>query len=292
MPQNLYLGIKDYSNLDIGIAATAEGLRSPRMLTLDTTKVQLNANGQKFLPAGTIIQRLPSGLGAPLARTTTFEPVATNETEIDVFNSAFFANSNPIVVTAPYASVTFGGTWANTETATLTIAGQASIHTALTAHLGTLDALATAAKTTFEAALGHLITILQDGTTLYLLSRNGANHAIAVAETAASGTFTITGGVSTLQSNVSVGTIAAANGVNAVATQPTITLAANASVPLPLGMPIGVNGGVIWGMTLRMIDLLETSDDIACYTAGAVYGDRLPYWDASIQAALPEITLV
>lgn len=291
MPLNLYLSQKRFDHDVIGVFATSEGLRSPRMLTLDTTKVQLDGNNQKILPPGTILVKRADGLGVPLARTLTAEPVATDEAALDVSNAGHFSVGDVIIVPVPYASITFGGTYANSETATLTIAGQGAVHTALTAHLGSLSDLAAAAKATFEARLGHLITILQDAATLYILSKTGANHTIAVAETASSGTLTIGGSVSTLQSNVSVGTITTA-GVSNTTTPETITLASNSAVALPLGMPIGVAGGVVWGMTARPIDLLETSDDIACYTSGSVYGDRLPYWDASVQAALPEITLV
>lgn len=291
MPNNLYLSQKRYAQQFVGVAATAEGLRSPRMLTVDTTKVALDSNNQKILPPGTIMVKRADGLGVPLARTLTAEPVDTSEAAIDVSDAGHFAAGDVIIVPVPYASITFGGTYANNDTATLTISGQSAIHTALTAHLGSLTDLAAAAKATFEGRLGHLISILQDGATLYILSKTGQNHTIAVAETAAAGTLTIGGSVTSLQSNTLVGTIAA-NGVNNVSTPEVLTLASNSAVALPIGMPIGVGGGVIWGMTLRAIDLLETSDDVACYTSGSVYGDRLPYWDASVQAALPEITLV
>ena len=75
----------------------------------------------------------------------------------------------------------------------------------------------------------------------------------------------------------------------------TITLAANATAAVAAGDTLIANSQApttILGITVTAIDLKQTSNDVACFTSASVWGARLPYWDATVQAALPEITLV
>jgi hypothetical protein len=90
-----------------------------------------------------------------------------------------------------------------------------------------------------------------------------------------------------------VGTIASIN----VAAK-TVTLAANTSTAIAVGDKIVgasddiANIGEPYGIIISLIDITDTSDDVACYTSASVFAARLPYWDAAMQTKFPEITLV
>lgn len=83
----------------------------------------------------------------------------------------------------------------------------------------------------------------------------------------------------------SIGTVAAISGDE-------ITLSANLAAAVALGDPIyvaGITSGIL-GIISAPHNLAD-SNDVACYSSASVYRDRLPFWDANIAAALPEITL-
>lgn len=99
-----------------------------------------------------------------------------------------------------------------------------------------------------------------------------------------------------------IGTIAA-GGINLVTN--TITLTAGLAAALPANSTVFVTAGNpttpyvfstntegVYGMSLSLIDVGAVSNDLALYTSASVYAARLPYWDANLQSAFPEITLV
>jgi hypothetical protein len=75
----------------------------------------------------------------------------------------------------------------------------------------------------------------------------------------------------------------------------TITLAANSTTAVAIGDVVkktGTNYSGVQGINISTLNLSERSNDVAFYTSASVYGDRLPMWNSTIAAALPEITLV
>lgn len=86
-----------------------------------------------------------------------------------------------------------------------------------------------------------------------------------------------------------LGTISAIN-----ATTRVITLAANTTTAVAIADPIwvAVAQSTIKGIIVTSVDILQNSNDVACYTSASVYGARLPFWNSLAQAALPGIVLV
>lgn len=74
-----------------------------------------------------------------------------------------------------------------------------------------------------------------------------------------------------------------------------ITLAADASAAIAVGDAIvgdAASAGTPYGIIISEIDITTFSNDVACYTSASVFRERLPYWSAALQTALPEITMV
>lgn len=285
MPTNLLLSTSSYEGFDT-VLTTLEGVRSPRMLTMDLTSIDADANGKKYIKPGTIAVKKANGLGAPLKVSKLAAAITTSSTEATVTDSALFKAGDALVIPSPYARLAFAATWANGDTATLTLGGQSARHT--TASFTTLTALATAAAATFTASLGQKATFIADGAFVHIFG--GDFSTIAVASTVAgNGTFAISDSVTTLQGGVTVETIDSINRTTNV-----ITLAGAADRSLPANAPLGVMAStdVIYGLMPSFIDLDETSNDVAIFTSCTVYGDRLPYWDSYIAKLLPEITLL
>lgn len=75
----------------------------------------------------------------------------------------------------------------------------------------------------------------------------------------------------------------------------TITLVANSATAIAIGDIIKVAGTTytgIQGINISTLNLSERSNDVAFYTSASIYKNRMPIWNATIAAALPEITTV
>jgi hypothetical protein len=75
----------------------------------------------------------------------------------------------------------------------------------------------------------------------------------------------------------------------------TVTLVANTATAIAVGDVIKIDAasaGQPYGMVLSAFNATQNSNDVAVYTSCSVFAARLPYWDAALQAAFPEITLV
>lgn len=292
MPTNLLLSSNQYGEGWIDVIATLEGSRVPRMATIDLDSIAADSNGKKYLKAGTVIIKGADGFGRPYpVSKIASAAITTASTAIVVDNAGIFKEDDVLVVMKPYARADLASTWANADTATVVLDGQSVTYTV--ADYTSLTALATAiAETLNDSILGKKVEVIAEAQYLHFFGKDGRNYPISVSEvTAGTGTFTLNGSVTALQSNVSVETVDT-DGVNT--TTNTLTLADTANIRLPIGAPIGVNdlAGEIWGMVAVMVDLQNQSNDVGCYTALSVHGGRLPYWDGILQAALPEITLV
>ncbi|PZV19204.1 MAG: hypothetical protein DCF22_00620 [Leptolyngbya sp.] len=285
MPTNLLLETNAYEG-STSVLVTLEGVRSPRMLTMDLTSIAPDANGKKYIQPGTLAVKKANGLGAPLKVSKLTAAVTTSATDLVVSNAALFKAGDVLTIPTPYARLDLAGTWANADTATLTLGGQSALHTV--ASYTSLTALATALATTFTASLGSKASFIAEGAYIHIFGSDFLSISKSIT-VAGNGTLTIADAVTTLQGGVTVETIASID-----LTTGTLTLSGAVDRRLPALAPLGVlaSTDVIYGLIPSLIDLDETSNDVAIFTSCTVYGDRLPYWDSFIAKLLPEITLL
>jgi hypothetical protein len=285
------------------VLARPDGLRSPRSRTIDPAYLasSVGADGitQRILPPGTFAATIAgSNKLRPLPRTKLTAAITTSSTELSVTPNTgrFFVENEGILVLAPYARADFASTWANADTATLTIGGQSVVFT--NAAGTTLANIATAAAAAFNAAEAFKgrVTIVAEAQYLHIYANDFSTlYSISAAEsTVGTGTFALNGSVTTLQAATTVGTVDSVD-----AATDTITLASGAGVRLPAGMPIGAanaspadSNGKGWGMISpnQPADLeWAANTDHGLFISGTVYEDRLPYWDGELMRLFPEI---
>ena len=268
-----------------------------RSLTMDLSFLQASSDLNTYVPAGSALTKMANGYGrvlpiSPLVAAVT----ASSSTTITVPDSSIYKNSDALTVARPYAFATFAGTWAAADTATVTLDGVATVAVMSSS---TLSQCATDLATALNADgyFSSKARAIASGAIVYVYAKTGVAYSFVVGKTSASGTFTASGNV--LLGNVSVGAIHAATAINT--TTNVITLAAAASVSLPIGMPIGVfvASSNIYGLCARKTLVVAASslvfaesNDVAAYYEAPVFQNRLPYWDAALQAALPQISVV
>lgn len=295
MPTNLLHTTNSFLQEDV-IHASDVGMQSRRALTVDDAKVMADAGGKKIVRPGLILYKISGatkhrvGLRATLAAAVT----ASSTTSLNLGDigkiyqskaAQYFAPGDVVKVLRPFATVTLALTWADDDTLTLLINGHTRIFTPGSATLATgVATVATAINA--DPVLSKLVTAIPADAILYLFSKSLEPFSLSVVGDGTAGDGTAT--ASTVLSGVTVGTIDTA-GVNVTAG--TVTLAAAAAVTLPIGAPVGVDGEP-WGLILGAHDAGKADNDIAGFTGGAMYGDRIPYWDGDIAAALNNITFV
>lgn len=284
MPTNLLLAESSFDGFE-SVLATLEGVRSPRMITLDLDAISPDRNGKKYVQPGTMIVKRADGKGVPYKTGKLAAAVTTSATSLTVNNASLFQAGDALTLAQPYARIDLGGTWANADTATVNLAGQTVTHTVASYTNLTALALAIAATLT-SSALSQKATFIAEGQYIHVFGSD--NLPIVVAKTG-SGTFALDGSAINLQSGLTVETIASIDVVTN-----TLTLAGAADRRLPAGAAIGVSAGtdLLWGMVVSPIDVSTVSNDVACYTSCTVYGDRLPVWNGYLQRQFPEITLL
>ncbi len=296
MPVNLIQKIADFSQEDVILASDAN-LASRRALTIDPDKIQAGPNGEKVVRSGVILYKIAGatkhrvGLRANLAAAVT----ASSTTSLNlgdigkVYQSKaaqYFAPGDVLKVLRPYGSLTLTLTWDTDDTLTVVIAGQSVTYTPGSAVLAT-GAATVAAAINASPIHSKLVTAVASGAIIYLFSKSRQAHSLA-ATAATTGDGEVTVSAALLAGNTTIGTIDTA-GVNVTAG--TVTLAAASAVTLPVGAPVGVEGEP-WGLIVGAHNAAKFDTDVAGFTGGAVYGDRLPYWDSEVAAALAQIYFV
>jgi hypothetical protein len=292
MPVNLLKEIAGFDQEDVILASDA-GLLTRRALTVDPDKIQANADGEKVIRPGVILYKIAGatkhrvGLRANLAAAITASSTTSlNLGEIGkVYQSKaaqYFAPGDVVKVLRPYATITISGTWAEANVLTLVVNGQTKAVTAGSSNTATV-ATTVAAAINADPSLSKVVLAIAGGSVVYLFSQSLEPFSLSATENA-SGDAT----VSAVTSGVTVGTIDTA-GVNVAAG--TVTLAAAAAVTLPAGAPVGVEGEA-WGLVVGPHNAGKFDSDVTGYTGGAVYGERLPYWDGDIANALDQIYFV
>jgi hypothetical protein len=78
---DMFLRSTSFEKTDLNVLFSEQGLRSPRMKTIDLTTVPLDPNGQQVILPGSLVTKLPNGYGRLYPATTSQKlpplPVAT-----------------------------------------------------------------------------------------------------------------------------------------------------------------------------------------------------------------------
>lgn len=285
------------------VLARPDGLKSPRSRAIDPAFVQTltGPDGivQRIIPPGCFMASIPGSTKLrPLPRTRLTAEITTSSTALAVSPKTarlFRSVGIPDVLTVavPYARADFAGTWANNDTATMTVANRSVTHTV--SNFTTLTALAVAAAATYNASplFAGVAEFYAENQYIHVISDNGNHSTISVAKSAA-GTFTLNGSVTSLVSGVAVGTVQAVD-----TNTHTITLAAASTSRLAAGVPIGAAAysptdayGQGWGLVSpnQPVDLeWEPKNEYGLFISGTFYRDRLPYWDGQLAELFDEI---
>jgi hypothetical protein len=268
-----------------------------RGVTLDTSFIQPDADGHQIVDPGVVLIPLPTGdFGRVYPYTLATTAISASSPTVVAGQVKYFKVGDVVVTARPYASLTYALTWANADTATILFDGVSIVHTV--SGFTTLTALATATAATLNGnvAFAARATAIADAQLVHIFAKDNRTYSLVISGDGSAGNGTITANAAALQPNVVVGTITT-SGIN-VATN-TLTLAANAAVALPVGSPIaiavassnvlGVAGyQYILGSTQTQIQ--PDSNDIPAYNTGRVYRARLPFCDAWLLSALPQLT--
>jgi hypothetical protein len=281
---------------DINILATNK-YRAPVSRTVDLDFMTADVNGSKFVKAGAVIVNIPSSdYVRPLPLTTVASALAGSDTTVTVADASLFKLSEALVIARPYATLTFGGTVAETNTITLTLQGQALVYT-LTAG----DTTTTITATSFAAfinagAASDKVLAIASGAIVYFYAKTGIPYTFITGVTG--GGVTSTASAAVMQENVAIASISGSVAINT--TTNVITIGASA-VAQPVGAPIGVavKTSDILGLTVQKILVASTqtlldslTNDVAVYDYADIYTSLIPYWDEAIASALPKISSV
>ncbi len=282
---------------DINILATND-YAAPISRTLDLTYLQADANGAKLVRPGSVITNIPSSDYVrvyPL--TTVAAALAASDTTVTVADSKLFKASEAMVIMRPYATLTFAGTVATGNTITLTLQGQALTYTLVAG-----DTTATITAASFAAFINagvasDKVLAIASGAVVYFYAKTGIPYTFATSVTG--GGVTSTASAAVMQENVAIASIHASTAINT--TTNVITLAAGSAVAQPIGAPIGVaiKPSDILGLVVQKLLVASTqllldalADDVAVYREADIYTSLIPYWDASLQDALPQISSI
>jgi hypothetical protein len=282
---------------DINILATND-YEAPISRTLDLTYLQADANGAKLVRAGSVITNIPSSDYVrvyPL--TTVASALASSDTTVTVADAKLFKASEALVIMRPYATLTFAGTVATGNTITLTLQGQALTYTLVAG-----DTTATITATSFASFINagvasDKVLAIASGAVVYFYAKTGIPYTFATSVTG--GGVTSTASAAVMQENVAIASIHASTAINT--TTNVITLAAGSAVAQPIGAPIGVaiKPSDILGLVVQKLLVASTqllldalADDVAVYRDADIYTALIPYWDAALQDALPQISSI
>ena len=282
---------------DINILATND-YEAPISRTLDLTYLQANSDGAKLVKAGSVITNIPSSdYVRVLPLTTVAAALASSDTTVTVSDAKLFKASEALVILRPYATLTFAGTVAATNTITLTLQGQALTYTLVAG-----DTTATITATSFAAFINtgvasDKVLAISSGAIVYLYAKTGIPYTFTTSVTG--GGVTSSASAAVMQENVAIASIHGSTAINT--TTNVITLAAGSAVAQPIGAPVGVavkpsdiSGLVVQKLLVASTQLLldALADDVAVYREAAIYTSLIPYWDAALNSALPQISSI
>lgn len=282
---------------DINILATND-YEAPISRTVDLAYLQADANGSKFVKAGSVIVNIPSSdYVRVLPLSTVAAALTATDTTVTVADAKIFANNDALVIARPYATLTFGGTVATGNTVTLTLQGQALTYTLVAGDTTTTIAAASFAAFINAGVASDKVLAIASGAIVYFYSKTGLPYLFATSVTG--GGITSTASAATMQENVAIASIHATTAING--TTNVIALAAGSAVTQPVGAPIGVfvKPSDIRGLTVQKLLLASTqtllnalTNDVAIYREADIYTQLIPYWDAALNSALPQIASI
>lgn len=288
-----FYNVSESFGVDKAIIAFARGAYAQRSVSVnrDYVSSDANNNNRRSVPAGLFVAEVGANQYRFLPRTKTTAEITTSSTNASLGNLSYLFKANDVLyVVEPYAIITLGGSIASGQVLTVNIGGRtASINltgsvagdqaTVVANGINAAPYIADVAKAVADTVNGKVVVTSVDGVT---------EHSFAISGTAVStGGTSITGSVTKLTTNTTaIGTIASINSTSGVA-----TLAANASVALPVGVNIGVYVNNILGLHVHSVDYTSAEiRDLALYTeALGVRTNLLPYYDGDIKRRLPNL---
>jgi len=295
MPTNIrqktFIGVDE----DINILATNH-FKAPISRTVDTSFLQFDENGDILVKPGSIWAAITgSKLVRPYPLTTVASALAASDTTITVADAKLFRLGGALVVMRPSSRLTIAGTPASTNTITVVVEGQ-SVVTTLDATTGatTTTAAAAVAAVINASSLRDKVQAIAAAAIVFIFSKTQIPYTLTTSVTGGGATSTALNAV--MQENVVIGSINAVTPINAITN--VITLAAGSAIALPVGAPIGIATlpSQILGIsvTRQLVAsnqkfLEPITNDIAAYTEADIYTSLIPYWDAWVSQALPQI---
>mgnify|MGYP000583782853 CR=1 FL=1 len=265
---------------------------APVGCTLDPSKVTANADGYKPIDGLTWVMG-PAATARPLPRTNTSAiATASSTTILTVDKASHFVAADVLVVNLPMAQIDLAATWAASDTLDVTVQGLTYSYTSDTATLSEI-ASDVADGINADATLSAMVSAIASGDSVWVTADDGLSpYTIAVtATTAGDGTAAISGSLTQLTPNQSVGTIAA-DGVDVANSQ--LTLAAASAIDLPIGLGVGVATSDILGLIRAELELTQPDNlNQGCFTkVTGVQAAALPYDDGQLKRLFPQIVRV
>jgi hypothetical protein len=275
MPTNMRSNVGTYT--DYPELFATHNMRATKSITMDLSKISFNEKGIKTVPQGSIIFKLPDGMGRAMPCTKLKAASSLTSPILSVENETLFNVGDDVSVAYDTAIITLAGTWTTNDT--VTVNGKVITVTSVDNSL-----------TKVVNKVASQINGVVSGNDIFVFSEYKMSDFV-VSKTGANGTVAIT-----LQPTVmaSVGKIASISpGV--------LTLAANSILKLPANtkLSISVTPAMICGITRHPFNLefkessmhSPQSNDVAVYEMCAPYASRLPFWNSQIQSALPMVVL-
>lgn len=217
---------------DINVLAT-NAYRAPFSRTVDLSFLQADSSGAKVIKAGSIFVDIPSSnYVRVLPLTTVAAALASSATAVTVADAKVFKTGGALVIMRPYATLTFAGSPAATNTIALTLQGQALTYTLVAG-----DTTATITATSFAAFINtgvasDKVLAIASGAIVYFYAKTGIPYTFATSVTG--GGVTSTASAAVMQENVAIATISAIDAATNI-----MTIGASA-VAQPINAPIGV----------------------------------------------------
>ena len=267
-------------NTDKAILAFTEGNIANISVTIDNTYVGLNSELRRVVPEGLFVAEV-GNVNRFLPRAKVTQAISASATTFKMSPYNIFVPGDILFVNDPYSILTVAASSA-TQTQVITVNGRSATATVTTSDT-TTSATEIAAAINSAAYLNQMVYAISDASAVYIFSKNGITN-IPITE---SGTVTATLSSAILATNnTAIGTISNIDPVTG-----TITLAANASVALPIGTGIGVPVNNILGLHVHSVDFtLATAKSCALYTqAAGVRTQYLPYFDGLIKDLFPKM---
>lgn len=272
---------------DPPILAFADNVSTPYSITLLDDKVNLDASGKRTFPAGMIICKIGSEYRLLPRGTTAAAITASSTTSFTVSPYQGFYAGDVLSSILPFTTVTAAGTYANTETATVTIDGRATVSTFTGTPTLTQVAAQIATDINNNDAVNQLVTAVASAAIVYIFGSNGTTlRTVTASETATAGT--LTAGAAALVANAPVGTVQSV--VQTTGNTGTITLTAVAGTTLPIGTAVGVLVDELYGIYPTSQDLTDLAEVcIAPIEEGKIWRGSLPHWDGDLARRLPNL---